>query len=71
MYEGLTTNLPREIMGFSDFPFSAAAMGGGRSIDGRQFPCSQEVGAGADDTLSPSGWQQDSNQHAAEQRQPP
>lgn len=45
MYQGLTTNLPREIMGFSDFPFSTAVMmGSGRSsIDGRRFPCSEEV----------------------------
>jgi cation diffusion facilitator CzcD-associated flavoprotein CzcO len=43
MYRGLTTNLPRQIMGFSDYPFSAAAMAG-RSIDGRRYPCSDEVG---------------------------
>ncbi|KAF6261626.1 putative dimethylaniline monooxygenase [Scenedesmus sp. NREL 46B-D3] len=42
MYQGLTTNLPREIMGFSDFPFSTAAMAG-RSIDARRYPCSDEV----------------------------
>jgi cation diffusion facilitator CzcD-associated flavoprotein CzcO len=43
MYRGLTTNLPRQIMGFSDFPFTAAAMAG-RSIDSRRYPCSDEVG---------------------------
>lgn len=42
MYAGLTTNIPREIMGFSDFPFSPAMMGGS-SIDSRRFPCSDEV----------------------------
>jgi hypothetical protein len=42
MYQGLTTNLPRQIMGFSDFPFAAAAMHG-RSIDRRRYPCSEEV----------------------------
>uniref|UniRef100_A0A383VB45 Flavin-containing monooxygenase n=1 Tax=Tetradesmus obliquus TaxID=3088 RepID=A0A383VB45_TETOB len=42
MYQGLTTNLPREIMGFADFPFSTAAMAGS-SIDARRYPCSEEV----------------------------
>jgi hypothetical protein len=42
MYAGLTTNIPREIMGFSDFPFSPAMMAGS-SIDSRRFPCSDEV----------------------------
>ena len=45
-YHGLTTNLPREIMGYSDYAFSAANMHGS-SMDGRRFPCSEEVGPGA------------------------
>lgn len=44
MYRGLATNLPREIMGYSDFPFSPSNMCG-RSVDSRRFPCSDEVGA--------------------------
>lgn len=46
MYHGLTTNLPREIMGYSDYAFSAANMQGS-SVDGRHFPCSEEVRRGA------------------------
>jgi hypothetical protein len=42
MYQGLTTNLPRQIMGYSDFPFSPSNMAG-HSIDNRHFPCSEEV----------------------------
>lgn len=48
MYRGLTTNLPRGVMGFSDLPFSPAAMGmrmgAAASMDARRFPCSEEVG---------------------------
>lgn len=47
MYAGLTTNLPREFMGFSDFPFIPTAMAGS-SIDSRRFPCSDEVRAEAE-----------------------
>jgi hypothetical protein len=38
----LTTNLPRFIMGFSDYPFTRASTAG-RSADGRQFPGRAEV----------------------------
>ncbi len=41
-YESLRTNLPREIMAFSDLPFTVEAMGG-RSVDARRFPRHEEV----------------------------
>ncbi|CAN6305923.1 unnamed protein product [Urochloa humidicola] len=41
LYASLRTNLPRESMGFLDFPFVAAAMPG--SADPRRFPCHEEV----------------------------
>jgi hypothetical protein len=53
MYRGLTTNLPREIMGFSDFAFSTAAMAGS-SMDARRYPCSEEVRVGGG--LVSAGW---------------
>ncbi|KAK8445484.1 hypothetical protein SEVIR_9G334600v4 [Setaria viridis] len=40
LYASLRTNLPRESMGFLDFPFSAAAPG---SADPRRFPGHEEV----------------------------
>lgn len=40
MYAGLRTNLPREVMGYADFPFDAAYPG---SQDPRQFPSHAEV----------------------------
>ncbi|TVU31749.1 hypothetical protein EJB05_23447, partial [Eragrostis curvula] len=40
LYASLRTNLPREVMGFLDFPFSAAAAG---SADPRRFPGHEEV----------------------------
>ncbi|XP_062201165.1 flavin-containing monooxygenase FMO GS-OX-like 3 isoform X2 [Phragmites australis] len=40
LYASLRTNLPRETMGFLDFPFSAAAPG---SADPRRFPGHEEV----------------------------
>lgn len=40
MYASLRTNLPREIMGFLDFPFAAGAAG---SEDLRRFPEHEEV----------------------------
>ena len=39
MYASLRTNLPREVMGFLDFPFAAAP----DSVDARRFPRHQEV----------------------------
>jgi cation diffusion facilitator CzcD-associated flavoprotein CzcO len=39
MYASLRTNLPREVMGFLDFPFAAAS----DSVDARRFPRHQEV----------------------------
>jgi len=44
MYTDLRTNLPREVMGFSDFPDVPAALGG-RSADARRFPAHTEVDA--------------------------
>ncbi|CAD6204446.1 unnamed protein product [Miscanthus lutarioriparius] len=41
LYASLRTNLPRETMGFLDFPFAAAAAAGSR--DPRRFPGHQEV----------------------------
>ncbi len=38
MYSGLRTNLPREVMGFTDYPFDAVFPG---SLDPRQFPSHQ------------------------------
>lgn len=47
MYRHLRTNLPREIMGFSDFPFTPPTMGlsaaGRFPIDARRFPGHAEV----------------------------
>ena len=40
MYAGLRTNLPREVMGYADFPFDRAVPG---SQDPRQFPSHSEV----------------------------
>ena len=42
MYNGLRTNLPRELMGFSDFPFVAGAAGEGEG-DARRFCGHAEV----------------------------
>ena len=42
MYADLRTNLPRVIMGFSDFPNIPAALNG-RSVDPRRFPAHPEV----------------------------
>ncbi|RLN12667.1 flavin-containing monooxygenase FMO GS-OX-like 4 [Panicum miliaceum] len=39
LYASLRTNLPREVMGFLDFPFAA----GPESVDPRRFPRHQEV----------------------------
>ena len=44
MYRHLRTNLPREIMGFGDFPFTPAMLGPGRSEDARRYPSHIEVG---------------------------
>ena len=41
-YSSLRTNLPREIMSYSDFPFIPEAMHG-RSKDPRRFPHHTEV----------------------------
>ncbi|KAL6642724.1 hypothetical protein ACP70R_020905 [Stipagrostis hirtigluma subsp. patula] len=41
LYASLRTNLPRECMGFLDFPFAAAAVPG--SGDARRFPGHEEV----------------------------
>lgn len=41
-YADLRTNLPREIMGFSDLPCIPECMGG-RSRDSRRYPGSAEV----------------------------
>ena len=43
-YSSLRTNLPRQIMSFSDFPFIPEAMGD-RSHDSRRFPSHTEVQA--------------------------
>ncbi|KAG2485336.1 hypothetical protein HYH03_015918 [Edaphochlamys debaryana] len=43
MYRDLRTNLPREIMGYSDFPFTAEFLGPGYSADPRQFCGHREV----------------------------
>lgn len=40
MYRDMRTNLPREVMGFTDFPFDDSFP---NSFDSRQFPCHQEV----------------------------
>lgn len=40
MYRDLRTNLPREVMGFSDFPFDGSFE---RSMDPRRFPSHTEV----------------------------
>lgn len=42
MYQGLRTNLPREIMSFLDFPFDHAFLGR-YSQDPRRFPTHMEV----------------------------
>ncbi|CAL5222037.1 g4330 [Coccomyxa viridis] len=42
LYSSLRTNLPREIMSYSDFPFIPEAMHG-RSTDARRFPHHTEV----------------------------
>lgn len=42
LYADLRTNLPREVMGFSDFPNTPAALNG-RSADPRRFPAHTEV----------------------------
>ena len=42
LYKSLRTNLPREIMSFSDFPFIPEAMHG-RSKDPRRYPHHTEV----------------------------
>lgn len=42
LYSGLRTNLPRQVMSYSDFPFSPSAMGK-FSIDSRLYPCHEEV----------------------------
>uniref|UniRef100_A0ACD5TIJ2 Uncharacterized protein n=1 Tax=Avena sativa TaxID=4498 RepID=A0ACD5TIJ2_AVESA len=39
LYASLRTNLPREVMGFLDFPFTAASS----AVDTRRFPGHQEV----------------------------
>ncbi|CAM0956252.1 unnamed protein product [Alopecurus aequalis] len=39
LYASLRTNLPREVMGFLDFPFTTASS----VVDGRRFPGHQEV----------------------------
>ncbi|CAN6300829.1 unnamed protein product [Urochloa humidicola] len=39
LYESLRTNLPRELMGFLDFPFAAVP----GSVDARRFPRHEEV----------------------------
>ncbi|DBA97633.1 TPA: Flavin-containing monooxygenase FMO GS-OX5 [Trebouxia sp. C0006] len=44
MYSSLRTNLPRQIMSFSDFPFIPEVMGD-RSHDSRRFPSHTEVQA--------------------------
>ena len=44
-YSSLRTNLPREIMSYSDFPFIPEAMYG-RSKDPRRFPHHTEVSHG-------------------------
>ena len=41
-YSELRTNLPREIMSFSDFPFTVEALGA-YSVDPRRFPRHEEV----------------------------
>ena len=40
MYAKLRTNLPREVMAYTDFPFDDLA---GRSQDARRFPSHAEV----------------------------
>lgn len=42
LYADLRTNLPREVMGFSDFPNIPAALNG-RSTDPRRYPAHTEV----------------------------
>ena len=43
-YDDLRTNLPREFMSFSDFPFIPEALGS-LSVDPRRFPHHEEVPA--------------------------
>ncbi|XP_004298656.1 PREDICTED: flavin-containing monooxygenase FMO GS-OX-like 3-like [Fragaria vesca subsp. vesca] len=43
MYQSLRTNLPREVMGFRDYPFVAKAKEGDGERDPRRFPCHREV----------------------------
>ncbi len=42
MYAGLRTNLPRELMAYSDFSFCPRDLGHW-SVDDRRFCCHQEV----------------------------
>ena len=42
MYANLRTNLPREVMAYTDFAFDDLA---GRSQDARRFPSHAEVGS--------------------------
>ncbi|EER91959.1 hypothetical protein BDA96_01G295400 [Sorghum bicolor] len=43
LYASLRTNLPRETMGFLDFPFAAGAAAAGSPRDPRRFPGHEEV----------------------------
>jgi len=43
MYAGLRTNLPREVMGYLDFPFDASAPAFPPEADARRFPSHGEV----------------------------
>ncbi|KAF0922680.1 hypothetical protein E2562_001078 [Oryza meyeriana var. granulata] len=43
LYASLRTNLPREVMGFLDFPFAATGVGGGADDDPCRFPGHEEV----------------------------
>ena len=43
LYASLRTNLPREVMGYSDFPFTPDSLRG-RSVDNRSFCGHKEAG---------------------------
>jgi len=43
LYASLRTNLPREVMGFLDFPFASSAAEAGGGGDTRRFPGHDEV----------------------------
>lgn len=43
LYPSLRTNLPRELMAYSDFPFAGGARPAGRAVDDRTYPSWRDV----------------------------